>query len=124
MKYLLALVATMLVILLPVSARATDLFSDACTGDAATHAAACLEKRNTNPAAGPNGVLLQVVHIIAIIAGAAAVIVIIIGAIKFVTSSGDSGSVSSAKQTILYALVGLVVIVVGQSLISYIISKL
>ena len=82
MKYIFALFSILVVLLFPISAHAVDLFSDACTGDAATKAAACVEKRSGNPVSGPNGVILQVVHIIALIAGAAAVVIIIIGAIK------------------------------------------
>lgn len=44
------------------------------------------------------------------IAGAVAVIFIIVGGIKYTLSSGDSQEVSKAKNTILYALIGLVVV--------------
>jgi hypothetical protein len=44
------------------------------------------------------------------IAGTVAVIVIIVGGITFATSSGNSANVTKAKNMILYAVVGLVVI--------------
>lgn len=45
------------------------------------------------------------------LAGVACVIAIVVGGIKYVTSNGDSGDITSAKKTILYALVGLVVVI-------------
>jgi hypothetical protein len=44
------------------------------------------------------------------IAGIVTVIFIIIGGIQYATSSGDSQAVSRAKDTILYAIIGLVVV--------------
>lgn len=47
------------------------------------------------------------------IAGIVCVIMIIIGGIRYVTSQGDSGGVQSAKNTVLYAVIGLVVILLA-----------
>jgi prepilin signal peptidase PulO-like enzyme (type II secretory pathway) len=45
------------------------------------------------------------------LAGALAVIFIIIGAVKFSTSGGDPQKVASARQTVIYAIIGLIVAV-------------
>lgn len=57
-----------------------------------------------------NSVVLGVLNTVYFISGAAAVIVIIIGGILYTISDGDSGKVSKAKNAILYAVVGLVII--------------
>lgn len=44
------------------------------------------------------------------IAGIVTVIFIIVGGIQYVTSNGEPQSVSRAKDTILYAIIGLVVV--------------
>lgn len=44
-----------------------------------------------------------------IVVGAVCVLFILIGAIRYVTSGGDANGVSRAKDTILYAVIGLVV---------------
>ncbi len=49
---------------------------------------------------------------------------IIIGGFKYVTSTGDSASISSAKNTILYALVGLAVVSLAQVLVHFVLNKL
>lgn len=57
-----------------------------------------------------------------IILGAIAVIMIVIGGFKFVTSGGDTNAVASAKNTIIYALVGLVVVALAQVIVHYVLT--
>lgn len=59
--------------------------------------------------AGVTGTIKTVVRILSVIVGVAAVIMIIYGGFKYITSAGDSSKVSSAKSTLVYAIVGLVV---------------
>jgi hypothetical protein len=42
---------------------------------------------------------------------------IVIGGIKFATSAGDASGVSSAKNTILYAVIGLVVALMASGIV-------
>lgn len=58
------------------------------------------------------------------IAGIAAVIMIIIGGIKYAAANGDSGSVQSAKNTILYAVVGLIVVIMAAAITNYVITNI
>ena len=48
---------------------------------------------------------------------------IIIGGIKYVTSNGDSSGVTSAKNTILYAVVGLVVAVMAYTIVNFVLTN-
>jgi hypothetical protein len=63
-----------------------------------------------------------IVRILSYILGAAAIIVIIIGGFKFITSGGDANKVSSAKSTIVYALIGLAIAVFAQFLVHFVIN--
>lgn len=63
-----------------------------------------------------------VVNILSWIVGIAAVIMIIIGGFKYVTSSGDTGNVTSAKNTILFAVIGLVIVVLAQVIVNFVID--
>lgn len=56
--------------------------------------------------------------------GAIAVIMIVIGGIKYATSNGDSNSIQSAKNTILYSVIGLVVAILGQAIILFVVNWL
>lgn len=56
--------------------------------------------------------------------GAIAVIMIVIGGIKYVTSNGDSNAIQSAKNTIFYSVIGLVVAILGQAIILFVVKWL
>jgi uncharacterized membrane protein len=63
------------------------------------------------------------INIFSIIVGIAAVIMIIVGGLRYIISGGDSGNVTSAKNTILYAIIGLVVVALAQFVVKFILSK-
>lgn len=77
------------------------------------------------PAGSPSlhGTIHTVVNVLSIVVGVIAVIMIIIGGLKYITSSGDSSSVNSAKNTILYAIVGLVVVALAQSIVRFVLTN-
>jgi len=49
---------------------------------------------------------------------------IIIGGLRYITSGGDSNNVTGAKNTILYAIVGIVIVVAAQAIVSFILNRL
>jgi zinc transporter ZupT len=79
-----------------------------------------------NPTNGPdvNSVVRLIINILSVIVGVAAVIMIIIGGLKYITSGGDSAGVTSAKNTILYAIVGLIVVALAQVIVRFVLRKL
>lgn len=70
-----------------------------------------------------NRTVRLIVNTLSLIVGIVAVIMIIIGGLKYITSSGDSNNVSSAKNTILYAIIGLVIVVLAQVIVRFVLSK-
>lgn len=72
---------------------------------------------------GLNRVVNGVLTILSIIVGVAAVIMIIISGFKYITSGGDAGKVSSAKTSLIYALVGLVVVALAQVLVQFVFQQ-
>ena len=71
-----------------------------------------------------SGSLRTISDILLFVLGAIAVIVIIIGGIRYATSGGDSGQVKSAKDTILYAVIGLVVAILAYAIVRFIIDNM
>lgn len=63
-----------------------------------------------------------IVNVLLFILGAIAVIMIIIGGIRYTTSNGDAGNIKSAKDTILYAVVGLVVAILAYAIVNFVIG--
>lgn len=70
-----------------------------------------------------NDLISQIINVLSIIIGVTAVIMIMVGGFKYITSAGDSNNISSAKNTILYALVGLVVVALAQLIVKFVLSK-
>ncbi len=70
-----------------------------------------------------NSTLKLVINIFSIVVGVVSVIMIIIGGLKYITSSGDSGNITSAKNTILYAIVGLVIVALAQFIVRFVLTK-
>lgn len=55
--------------------------------------------------------------------GIVAVIVIIIGGVQYMTSTGDAGKVKKAKDTILYGVIGLVVVILAFAIVNFVIAN-
>jgi hypothetical protein len=72
---------------------------------------------------GLNNVITNVVNVLSLIVGIIAVIMIVIGGFRYITSGGDSGNVSGAKNTILYAIVGLVIVALAQFIVRFVLSQ-
>lgn len=68
-------------------------------------------------------IVSTIVSILSLIVGVAAVIMIIIAGLKYITAAGDSNGLSSAKNTLIYALVGLVVASLAQFLVHFVFNR-
>jgi uncharacterized membrane protein YuzA (DUF378 family) len=69
---------------------------------------------------GVDQILNTAVTILSLVVGAAAVIMIIVSGFKYITSGGDSGKVGSAKNTLIYAVIGLAVAALAQLLVHFV----
>jgi len=73
---------------------------------------------------GPNGILTQATQLIVYATGTISVLMIIYGALKFVVSGGDAAGIKTARDTIMYALIGLVVAMVAQGVVTFVLKAL
>lgn len=70
-----------------------------------------------------NETIAQFINIFSTIVGVIAVIMIIYGGLRYITSGGDSGKITNAKNTIIYALIGLVVVALAQFIVKFVLNK-
>jgi cytochrome bd-type quinol oxidase subunit 2 len=63
----------------------------------------------------------KIVNILSAVVGAIAVIMIIVGGLRFITSAGNEASIKSARGTIIYAVVGLVIVALAQIIVHFVI---
>ena len=68
-------------------------------------------------------ILTTVTNILLFLMGAVSVIMIIIGGFRYVTSQGDQTQMQSAKNTILYAVIGVVVSIAAYAIVSFVVAQ-
>lgn len=78
---------------------------------------------------GPDGIITRATQLIVFLSGAIAVVMIIMGGLQYVLSGGNPGKdgvggIAGAKNTVLYAMIGLAVALVSQVIVSFVLSKL
>lgn len=71
---------------------------------------------------GDTGVLTDVTNILLFFVGAISVIMIIIAGLRYVTSGGNSATVTAAKNTILYAVIGIVIALLAYAIVNFVIG--
>ena len=71
----------------------------------------------------PESLVKKFVNIFLFAVGALSVIMLIWGGIRYTTSAGDSNKVQAAKNTVLYAIVGLVVAILVYAIVNMVIDK-
>jgi hypothetical protein len=69
-----------------------------------------------------NSWVATVINIFSWIVGVISVIMIIWGGFKYITSGGDTNNVTTAKNTILYAIIGLVIVALAQVIVRFVLS--
>jgi hypothetical protein len=113
---------------MPVSAAYNPL-GGACTagknaGNGGDNAAVCSADGSKNPLTGPNGVIRKASTLLAVIASVTAVILLLLGGFRYITSNGDTQKTTSARNTVVGALVGLAIIAMAQGIVIFVVSKL
>jgi Type IV secretion system pilin len=73
---------------------------------------------------GDGSIFNTVTNILLFLIGAISVVMLIIGGIRYVVSGGDQGAVTSAKNTILYAIIGIVVAFLAFAAVRFVTDQL
>ncbi len=69
-------------------------------------------------------VIQDVINILLFLVGLIAVLMIVISGFRFVTSNGDANTVSSAKNSIIYAVIGLVIAVMAYAIVNFVLVNI
>jgi len=101
-------------------ARATDVVS--CDGLSKEQCSLVSEDKLNYTSS--HNVIWDIVRFLFLALGAVAVIMIIVGGFQYATSQGDYGAVGKAKNTILYAVIGLVVALLAAGIVTFVIDNL
>ena len=112
-----AAVVGLLLLLSPVPAHAA-LSDTACDG---------LQQITGETCAGTgaeqvDNTLADAIHILSIVIGIVAVIMIMIAGIRYITANGDPGSIRAARDTVIYAVIGLAIAAMAQVTVRFVLS--
>lgn len=129
MKYVLMTLAFLLSTVFIAGFRQSAVFAqfDAATNEAckglAVDSQEFIDCEEGKGGSGINDVLAVTLNILSFVAGVIAVIMMVVAGIKFITSQGDSGAVSSARNTVIYALVGIVIVLLSQIIVRFVLTQ-
>ncbi len=100
-----------------VTVSALDPLKDACANSSDN--AVCDEVKSGS-GNDLNDIIGIIVNTLLYVVGLLAVVMIIFSGIQYVSSTGDSGRVSKAKNTLTYSIVGLIVAVIAFALVNWV----
>lgn len=70
------------------------------------------------------GIITSIINLLLVIIGIISVIMIIVGGFRYTTSAGDAGQTKTARDTIVYAVVGLVIAIMAYGIVNFVIREL
>ena len=111
-----------------------DIFFSTCKSQdpASTsdvNASVCVDRNvsqtnSCNDIFGKCGIISKIIIIISWVAGVASVAMVITGGLKYVASAGDPQQVATARRTLLFAAIGVVIVVLAQGIIKFVFNRL
>lgn len=107
-------------LLLPIAApvSAADLY-EPCSDPVNAATAVC---KDAGSDAGVGGVIKSIINVLLFIAGIVSVVVIIVAGVMYATSAGDQNTVTKAKNALMYAVIGLVVALLGLAVVNWVLN--
>ncbi|HVO86164.1 MAG TPA: pilin [Candidatus Binatia bacterium] len=73
---------------------------------------------------GLSDTVAAIINVLSVAVGAAAVIMIIYGGFRYVSSAGNDTATASARKTIIYAIVGLVIVALAQVIVHFVLNNI
>ena len=104
---------------LPGTVLAANAVEQACSG---LNSLSSSNKCGTGQAS-VNNIVASVTKLISYIVGAVAVLVIIFAGFRFITSGGSNENTNSARNILMYAVIGLVIAVIAQLIVHLVINS-
>ncbi len=103
---------------------ATPAYADCDTSTLTISGGASCSKGNDTPdeLIGDGGVFQTITNVMLFLIGAISVIMLIIGGIRYTTSNGNTSQVEQAKNTIMYAIIGLIVAILAYAVVKFVTS--
>lgn len=72
---------------------------------------------------GDNGVFSRITNTVLLIVGLISVIMLVYGGLRYILSGGDSKKVTDAKNTVLYAIIGLIISLLAFAIVNFVLNS-
>ena len=90
----------------------------------APNEAGTCENINSEASSSVDEIVKLIINLFSWVVGVVAVIMIIYGGFQYITAAGDTTKVGNAKNTILYALIGLVIVALAQVIVRFVLGNI
>lgn len=125
-QHIMTVLAIVVLLLVPLA------FGELAHAQLASDQATCESLKEFNPDdkgcgaadGGVNKIIKVTIDLLSIIGAIIAVIMIIVSGLKFITSQGDAAKAASSRQTLIYAIVGLVIVAAAQVIVRFTLGNL
>lgn len=109
----------------PALVYAVDIREGLCDGANldANSTASCEPGDVGNAGSTATTLISDIINIFSFIVGVVAVIMIIVAGFRYITSGGNDSSVAGAKNTILYAIIGLIIVALAQFIVKFVLER-
>ncbi len=97
---------------------AINVFDNSCRG-ANARTTVCKAKNDDSA----SKLVRTIINLLLYVIGIVSVIMIIVGGIRYTISNGDASNIKTAKDTILYAVVGLVVALLAYAIVNFVVAQ-
>ena len=67
--------------------------------------------------------LATIVNVLSLVVGALAVVMIIFAGFRYITSGGNQEGVKSAKQALIYAIIGIIIVALAQIIVKFVLNQ-
>lgn len=109
------------------AASAIDCSSSTLSAKSAIQCGECGASSQSSCTPGSGGSLdslvKEILNILSVIVGIAAIIMIIVAGLRYITSAGEAEKVKGAKNTLLYAVIGLIIVALAQTITHFVLTE-
>lgn len=102
-----------------------NVFKDGCSGTAGSTGSGGTICGTAKDGGGDQflGMIKTVINVILFVVGIIAVIMIIVGGLRYTVSNGESAQIKAAKDTVLYAVIGLVIAIMAFAIVNFVVEQ-
>lgn len=122
LKLIIGVIVGIAILLIPITAMAASPKDAVCQGAGAVgdSGSSC-----GNPAGNPdiNDVIQTGLNLFSAVVGIIAVVFVMLGGVKYMTSQGEAAKVNEAKNSVLYAVVGIIIVAMAQVIVRFVLKR-